>query len=150
MNANPDVDFIETADGTSAPSAYTHRLFKYRSLLGESREYTSRIVTRRHIYYAAAHEFNDPFDSRVSVNMDGAPLNEFGSSKRAELKAFAEKWFWEEMNKDLAVLSLTELHDNILMWSHYADGHRGICLDFTVRTSEDLHRVRYADVCPQF
>lgn len=36
--------------------------------------------------------------------------------------------------KDLAYITcLTENNDNILMWSHYADSHRGICIEYDVR-----------------
>ena len=29
------------------------------------------------------------------------------------------------------VACFSELHDDIVMWSHYADGHRGFCLEFS-------------------
>jgi len=35
-----------------------------------------------------------------------------------------------EVNSELGVLCLSEVRDDILMWSHYADGHRGIVLQF--------------------
>ena len=63
---------------------------------------------------------------------------------------FLKNRLWEETNKDISILSLSEVNDNILMWSHYSDSHAGICLDLTFETSEELHRVRYTDVRPQF
>lgn len=112
--------------------------------------YTSRIVTDARIYYAAPKQFNDPFDCQFCVNVDGAPLNAFGLSKRDEIKAYSEKWLWDETNKDVSVLSLSELKDNPLMWAHYSDSHTGICLELTFQTSQALHRVKYSDVRPQF
>lgn len=38
--------------------------------------------------------------------------------------------FTERSNEFIGVLSLTEKNDNLLMWSHYADSHRGFCLCF--------------------
>lgn len=35
-----------------------------------------------------------------------------------------------DVNSELGVLCLTEVPDDILMWSHYADGHRGIAFQF--------------------
>lgn len=35
------------------------------------------------------------------------------------------------------ILSLSELEDNILMWSHYAQQHKGICIEFK-RTSSNI------------
>lgn len=58
------------------PSGHPDRLYKYRSLAGESRGYTSQIVKDGYIYYASPGELNDPFDSKFSVNMDGAPLTD--------------------------------------------------------------------------
>ena len=128
---------------------YTYRLFKYRSIAGQNRYYTERIIAHGRIYYAAPKQFNDPFDCLSCVNIDGAPLNASGLSKRDEIKAFSENRLWEETNKNFSVLSLSEVNDNILMWSHYSDGHAGICLDLTFEMSEKLHRVQYTDVRPE-
>jgi len=46
----------------------------------------------------------------------------------------------------------SEILDNLLMWSHYADGHRGFCLEFDVR-SDPFHKaipVRYLETLPRF
>src|SRR5258705_10018975 len=32
------------------------------------------------------------------------------------------------IESDVRVLSLSATHDNILMWSHYTNGHQGVCL----------------------
>jgi hypothetical protein len=133
----------------SSPT-FTYRLFKYRSLAGDNRYYTCRIVAHGRIYYAAPSQLNDPFDGRFSVNMDGAPLNAFGLSKRDEIKARAEAFLYDQTNQIVSVLSLSEVRDNVLMWSHYADSHAGICLELTIQTSEELHQVRYTDARPQF
>lgn len=40
--------------------------------------------------------------------------------------------------KDLALMScLTEDKDNILMWSHYADNHTGICVEYDIKRLQD-------------
>ena len=70
--------------------------------------------------------------------------------KRDEIKAFSDNRLWEETNKNFSVLSLSEVNDNILMWSHYTDCHTGICLDLTFETSAELHQVLYTDVRPEF
>ena len=36
----------------------------------------------------------------------------------------------EKSNELIGVLSLTEKPDNLLMWSHYAESHRGYCIGF--------------------
>jgi hypothetical protein len=53
----------------------------------------------------------------------------------------------EELRKTHAtgVLSLSARFDSPLMWSHYADQHRGVCVEYDVSelTSTDLHEVSY-------
>lgn len=36
----------------------------------------------------------------------------------------------EKSNEAIGVLSLTQKPDNLLMWSHYADSHKGFCIGF--------------------
>lgn len=129
---------------------YSYRLFKYRSIAEHSRKYTARIITENRIYYASPNQFNDPFDCQFSITMDGAPLNEYGLSKNDELKALAMSKLCEETNNEFAVLSLSKINDNLLMWSHYAESHTGICLELEFQTSEKLHQVQYSDERPQF
>ena len=42
-----------------------------------------------------------------------------------------------EYLKNSGVFCMSELNDNILMWSHYSDCHRGFCVEF-VRSSQNL------------
>jgi hypothetical protein len=48
----------------------------------------------------------------------------------------------------IGVCCLAEEPDNILMWSHYSNGHRGICIEFDTKyipfnDSFKIHRVQY-------
>ncbi|EIE9605329.1 DUF2971 domain-containing protein [Vibrio parahaemolyticus] len=66
----------------------------------------------------------------------------------------------EKSNELIGVLSLTEKYDNLLMWAHYADSHRGFCLGFDAsaeffnrkRSEKDefyhLRKVQYSDKRP--
>lgn len=42
----------------------------------------------------------------------------------------AARVFNEKSNELIGVLCLTEKNDNLLMWSHYADSHKGFCVKF--------------------
>jgi len=42
-----------------------------------------------------------------------------------------------ERLSEVGVCSLSEIVDDVLMWSHYADSHRGICLQFKVEKGDD-------------
>ncbi|MGC3971589.1 MAG: DUF2971 domain-containing protein [Pirellulales bacterium] len=119
------------------------KLYKYRSLSGDARAFTRRILEHQQLYYAAPGQFNDPFDCRFQISLEGAPLTKAGLAKRDEIQAFCEAWFRDEKNNAAAVLALSEANDDILMWSHYADCHCGVCLGFRVPLDNELHAVSY-------
>lgn len=111
-----------------------------------------RTFLQNQIYFSSPASFNDPFDSKVSPSFDGTPEQKrahieslarlkFGSDATDDAKkmieaALADPQFHErgyeafrntEVNT-LGIYCLSEKKDDILMWSHYADSHRGVCL----------------------
>lgn len=137
-------------------------LYKYRSLSGEDVKFTERSITHQELYFSHAKSFNDPFDCLpgVSLNASKKEFKEYlnGFFKRnhphtnrqdrasnikdiikdpqrnqssRQVIQLLEKGV--ETAMDLAgVLCLSENDRNILMWSHYTDCHKGICLKFKV------------------
>jgi len=61
----------------------------------------------------------------------------------------------EEQLNEVGIFSLSALHDNPLMWAHYAGDHKGLCLGFEIidgsplAQSEHCLRVVYADTIPK-
>ena len=57
----------------------------------------------------------------------------------------------KQITENIGVLSLSEVPDDILMWSHYADSHRGVCLEFDgyFEFFSAAHRVEYPQTRPQ-
>jgi len=54
-------------------------------------------------------------------------------------------------NRDnTGILSLSQTCESILMWSHYAAEHRGICIEFAVPISDSLHEVKYSPDVPHY
>lgn len=62
-----------------------------------------------------------------------------------------QEWFHGMLDKHVGILSLTELPDNLLMWSHYSEGHTGFALGFDAQhpyfnaklsESDELRHVR--------
>lgn len=108
-------------------------LYKYRSLSPDAgRENTLRILTHSEIYFAAPREFNDPLECQAEI---------FLKEKMVGLKDHNDPVLIEEsrksMREDLRILSLTAVKDDILMWSHYADCHRGVCFGFNAATDDE-------------
>jgi hypothetical protein len=50
------------------------------------------------------------------------------------------------------VTCFSEEPDNMLLWSHYGDSHRGMCLEFDTAAPvlDKLHKVIYSDDIPRF
>lgn len=61
-----------------------------------------------------------------------------------QLKQAAKKMseiFHNKSNELIGVLCLAEMKDNLLMWSHYADSHKGFCIKFDA-SNEFFNRKR--------
>jgi hypothetical protein len=59
------------------------------------------------------------------------------NSEFKEIAETAIKKYSEEIQR-IGILSLSEINNNILMWSHYAQQHQGICLEFERNESNIL------------
>jgi hypothetical protein len=131
-------------------------LYRYRNLNGQHRERTKRILTESILYFAAPSAFNDPFDCKVhyrpSFSVQQLRKQHVNSIKRLmpdlnrkqrkakatqDIKAMKPEKFLRQVTDGLqndidrvGVLSLSATDRNILLWSHYSDGHKGLCLKF--------------------
>lgn len=154
------------------------RLYKYRALT----PHTEAIFTKNHLYFASPSSFNDPFDclfrlvfdakrkakkkkyfeylvsnlgwSRSKARLEAARL--FDSMSNQELDAWEKergREFLAARNR-IGVFCLSAVDDDVLMWSHYADCHRGICLEFRLAHTAHVDffagatRVRYQEDLP--
>jgi len=90
-------------------------LYKYARW---DREYHKRLITMPEIYFASAREFNDPFDCGIYQRYDlvGHPEN---MSLQKEI-----------LEKRNGIFALSSNKENILMWSHYSNAHRGFCIGY--------------------
>jgi hypothetical protein len=70
---------------------------------------------------------------------------------RSDLSA-ASREIWTQMDERYRVYCLSARPRSQLMWSHYADHHRGVCLDFDVHTSDfsSATEVKYSAAYPNF
>ena len=143
------------------------RLYKYRSLATEEHvKRARRMLTANCVWFASPASFNDPFDCKFRLRFDaplGAKKDAYFeylrwvhqySKKKANRevssmfrgRASRDVQAWEEGRYEhiaktvqrMGVFSLTEAPDDVLMWSHYADCHRGICLDFRLTRQEHI------------
>ncbi len=78
---------------------------------------------------------NDPFDCCPDFAADDRYPEEF--------KVCLEKMFLEKRSAELGVLCFSRTWAHHLMWSHYADHHRGVALVFRFAAKSDLLPVTY-------
>lgn len=86
-------------------------------------------LTERRLKIAQIGNLNDPFELWSSDHRD------------AELRAALRRWK-SSMSTQFGMLCFSAGWDNPLLWSHYADRHKGICLGFDVR-DELVEQVSY-------
>jgi len=93
-------------------------------------------------------DFNDPFDcNEAMLEISISPEEEKQQIRdaaakhhlprkavRKSLKLTGNKAVYQDVlkskKKDFKVSCFSEISDDVLMWSHYADKHRGICVGF--------------------
>lgn len=159
-------------------------LSKYRTLRhpdGTLNENTLNILKNKAVWFATPNTFNDPFDCKIrplKVPNNGEFIGNFDDMDQLEYylasrsKEAAEKGDAEEFNeflykltkrrndkleeqaKKYAVMCFSEIHDHGLMWSHYADEHKGIVITFERKEDNMLGRpscrpVRYSRHYPR-
>jgi hypothetical protein len=146
-------------------------LYRYRAI----DDYTQDILCKNRLYFTGPIELNDPFDCQLPLDFsassaeleriicDGAraegvrrkdALRQIRTVKphknpeyQARLREAAQQ---ERGNSSLCCFSA--IGDSILMFSHYADRHRGVCLAFSADSKLRLGQplpVIYSDSYPK-
>lgn len=144
----------------SSPEPFEPPLYRYMPLNSEKRiGYAEDLLRRNRIYYAPMSSFNDPFEGRVNLSTKAAHETKIAHVAKIiqrqtqvsfeDAKAQAPRWieFNEErgiertrnmIQNEWGYWCLCQSEDDIVMWSIYADGHKGICVEFTARSLEHV------------
>jgi len=118
---------------TSKISNPIRELFKYRSV----NEYTLDFLRTGSVFFSSPADFNDPYDTRFFDRDLIAQKQRLERERRAKgtdaallgvamMNVFEREHHGGGVKK--LVYCVSEIVDSILMWSHYADSHRGICV----------------------
>ncbi|PSW14799.1 DUF2971 domain-containing protein [Photobacterium sanctipauli] len=105
-------------------------LFKYRPVDKNS----LNILINDELYFATSSQFNDPFDSQLSPSEYIQSFESLGMNDQASELVVLEKTLQKRF-EIMGIYCLSSHDDNLLMWSHYGDSHKGICFGFR----NDLH-----------
>lgn len=91
-------------------------------------------IKERHLKISQIDELNDPFELWCVAQEDRRLRKALGGFKK-------------EMGERFGMICFSKRWHNPLLWSHYADRHRGICLGFEV-DERRLKRVNYVTARP--
>lgn len=123
------------------------RIFKYfSSNTAEKCEFARNLFSKGELYFSSINKFNDPFEFSFQL-YDQTKIKRWGSKELAVLSILLPNIY------NYGVACFSRSHDNILMWSHYADGHSGICVEFESDECPILNCVRkvdYSENCPVY
>lgn len=148
------------------------RLFKYQPFSDQS----VSNLRRRQLFFPSPRQFNDPFDCRYQAHQQlptPSELDRLISLYESRVgRAVPELREWVAGDPEGSAKALTTTHpqildrlfagrgvtclsarkDNLLMWGHYADGHRGFCLEFdtAVLPASKALPVVYQSTYPRF
>lgn len=107
-------------------------------------------LSNRYLRITPRAELNDPYDFRpfesdLQKRRDFYDKHPLGPIKFSHQDIVVDYHLY-----DIGVVSFTEAIDNLLMWSHYANSHRGMAVGFDPKHEffESLDRVRYTTQRP--
>lgn len=124
--------------------------YKYRSI---SR--AKEIITGGDLYFSSPKDFNDPFDCQIIQTCKYEKKDVISLFSHAdqcrdnpEILNYIENTLDDNINNgklyeaiecafrnnlySTGVCCFSSIYDSILMWSHYAENHKGVCLKFDV------------------
>jgi len=114
-------------------------VYKYRNL----NNYTEEMIKNNTLYFSNPLNYNDPFDTLINFYFEGdydLLCKKYYELGVKDYKGFAKSQsinydFNENYKKypslvNQSISCFSEKNDNILLWSHYADNHKGICLEY--------------------
>lgn len=121
----------------------TIRLFRFRAI----NEYLWQELELAEIYACDPDLLNDPFDCQVDpFNALSKALEQTKDSERALVLGHIQASFMtsDPRTNEIGVSCFSKSMENQLMWTHYADSHRGVCLCYDI--PEEHFRTNYPTI----
>lgn len=141
-------------------------LYKYFRWPNQGENYTEEVLLNNKLFFSSPAQFNDPFDHKVYLPYIGTRDEDKAilewiiwecNRSDAQGDVGAREWLYsgilenfdeyknrtmekiiEKFRKNTGICCFTTEKNNTLMWSHYADSHKGICVGFDF--SKDINR----------
>ncbi|MGR5096595.1 DUF2971 domain-containing protein [Vibrio maritimus] len=151
-------------------------LFKFMSINSEKPDYVEHLFLKKKLYHSLAQSFNDPFEGKPCFALDGkvncaktirdhlarvarsrgmtykeADKLVSHNMKNPDFLHASMRRANEEMYNKLRVTCFTTRKENLLFWAHYANSHKGFCVEFDA-TSFPVsmsYKVEYSNTYPK-
>lgn len=151
-------------------------LFKFSKFDVKRIEYLSDLFVGGKLYHSVPEYFNDPFECKPHFNWPNKPSKvrdirkhlinvavknghtrksaELLISKNMSRPGFIQNSIYNSLQKTFSkirICSFTTKKENLLFWSHYADSHKGFCVEYdaTVLPISYAFKVQYKDEYPE-
>lgn len=115
-------------------------LYKFRAISGSSFRFSQDIFVNRQLFLPTADSLNDPNEGVAVIEVQN------------QYRAWGNQLEERNRRSNVRVCALTEQHRSSVVWAHYADEHRGICLELDTdeldTTKGLLQPVQYSDSVP--
>lgn len=103
--------------------------YKYRNL--KNFAHFADIIINQRLYAAIFTKLNDP--------MEGLYFYKDGKPDRGLRDSLKKK------KKQAKICSLSDNYNCSLMWTHYADEHKGVVLELSVKEFDEFRKINYVD-----
>ena len=144
-------------------------LHKYRTI-----DSTKKMLENNSMWFSSPKNFNDPFDCQIIPNTNNTEseirkflrdnINDLSDSEIDNLAKITfnqpSKWkntiekTFDSIINSTGICCFTENPKNLLMWSHYTDCHKGVCLKFNLLKDPSFFvyplPVNYQDKYPDY
>jgi hypothetical protein len=148
-------------------------LFRFYKIDLDHVEHLKHLFTDRKLYHSLPSQFNDPFECKPHFTWPQEPkileqhfikllMGQGHNKNEAEEIAaktindpkLTQKNIQDTIHSILAkvrICSFTTSNYNLLLWSHYANSHRGFCVEFdaTKLPISSAFKVKYSDEYPK-
>lgn len=143
-------------------------LYKYRPI----NRHTLNMILSYEAHFSLPIDFNDPFDCNLvpefvytteeqkkffsNLESDGRiSQKEYMDLIKNPTKIIEQEWekTIENIRNNLKIFCLSEVNNDVMMYSHYADSHKGICVEFLVSDEpffDSLNYIHYVEKFPVF
>ena len=99
-------------------------MYKFREL----NKTTYEMLINHELWCASPESLNDPFDAQFDYELYGRRVSATCDEHAKQTAYQASRFF-----KNVGICAFCKEKSNQVMWSHYADEHKGLCIEFDLR-----------------